>query len=129
MNTDTPTHELVTEASEWKMDWRQVVLNGGPPCFAKLPDDIPNRFCGRAERWDGHHFPDPHHTFVPLEQYVASFAAQVSARERDAAVKAERERIAVRMLEIGFTTFSWKEFSEKFLREFVAEIAPTEGEK
>ena len=32
------------------MDWQQVVLNGGPPCF-HLED---GRFCGRAQRWDGH---------------------------------------------------------------------------
>ena len=32
------------------MDWQQVVLNGGPPCF-HLED---GRFCGRAERWAGH---------------------------------------------------------------------------
>jgi len=33
------------------MDWRQVVLNGGPPCFYV---ERLGHFCGRAERWDGH---------------------------------------------------------------------------
>lgn len=33
------------------MDWMQVVLNGGPPCF-HICDD--GHFCGRAEAWDGH---------------------------------------------------------------------------
>lgn len=37
------------------IDWGQVVLNGGPPCFAlNTPHDLPDRFCGRSERWDGH---------------------------------------------------------------------------
>jgi hypothetical protein len=38
------------------MDWEQVRLNGGPPCFA-LPGDTFNgrpKYCGRAERWPGH---------------------------------------------------------------------------
>lgn len=30
------------------MDWQQVVLNGGPPCFNVESD---GHFCGRAERW------------------------------------------------------------------------------
>lgn len=34
-----------------QMDWVQVVLNGGPPCF-HLDED--GYFCGRAQRWDGH---------------------------------------------------------------------------
>ena len=48
-----------------KADWEQVVLNGGPPCFALMPDD---QFCLRAERWAGH-FRDTHdHKFVTLAQ-------------------------------------------------------------
>ena len=42
------------------MDWPQVVLNGGPPCFHLCED---GRFCGRAQRWDGH---QDLHTFVSL---------------------------------------------------------------
>lgn len=34
-----------------RMDWEQVVLNGGPPCFHLCED---GRFCGRAMRWEGH---------------------------------------------------------------------------
>jgi hypothetical protein len=44
-----------------QMDWVQVVLNGGPPCFHVDADD--GRFCGRAERWKGH---GPLHEFVSL---------------------------------------------------------------
>jgi hypothetical protein len=32
------------------IDWQQVVLNGGPPCFFVEG----GRFCLRAERWEGH---------------------------------------------------------------------------
>jgi hypothetical protein len=50
------------------MDWQQVVLNGGPPCFAVDPFD--KRFCGRAERWDGHH-PRTGNALFPYHQYVS----------------------------------------------------------
>lgn len=33
------------------MDWTQVVLNEGPPCFHVQDDGL---FCGRAREWDGH---------------------------------------------------------------------------
>lgn len=33
------------------MDWQQVVLNGGPPCFHLCDDGY---FCERAARWEGH---------------------------------------------------------------------------
>lgn len=46
------------------MDWQQVVLNGGPPCFHLEGE----RFCGRAERWDGH---DGCHKFVSLEELLS----------------------------------------------------------
>jgi len=42
------------------MDWQQVVLNGGPPCFNMGEDGY---FCGRAQRWDGH---DSMHRFISL---------------------------------------------------------------
>jgi hypothetical protein len=48
------------EAAAEQMDWAQVALNGGPPCF-HVGDD--GRFCGRAQRWDGH---DDLHRFVSL---------------------------------------------------------------
>jgi hypothetical protein len=44
-----------------QMDWVQVVLNGGPPCFHMDAGD--SRFCGRAERWAGH---GDLHAFVSL---------------------------------------------------------------
>lgn len=40
-------------------DWQQVALNGGPPCFHLEGE----RFCLRAERWDGHGID---HQFVSL---------------------------------------------------------------
>ena len=54
-------HERLIAAAE-KADWVQVVLNGGPPCFALV--DADGAFCLRAERWMGHG-PD-HHEFVSL---------------------------------------------------------------
>lgn len=51
-----------------QMDWQQVVLNGGPPCFAQL-DDEEGRYCGRAERWEGH---DGEHKFVSLDNLLAT---------------------------------------------------------
>jgi hypothetical protein len=51
-----------------RMDWQQVVMNGGPPCFAILEGERGN-FCGRAHRWEGH---DSHHAFVSLEDLLRS---------------------------------------------------------
>lgn len=45
-----------------QMDWQQVVLNGGPPCF--YYDKEESRFCGRAQRWHNHEG-EPH-MFVPF---------------------------------------------------------------
>lgn len=45
------------------MDWIQVRMNGGPPCFHVEGE----RFCGRAERWDGH---PQIHAFVSLNEFV-----------------------------------------------------------
>ena len=39
--------------AEPKLDWQQVVMNGGPACFALL-DDEAGWYCGRAQRWEGH---------------------------------------------------------------------------
>ena len=57
--------ERVRTDHRTQMDWQQVVLNGGPPCFY---DDRKGRYCGRAERWAGH---GSVHAFVPLESLVA----------------------------------------------------------
>ena len=48
------------------IDWVQVVLNGGPPCF-HLEE---GRFCLRAEKWSGHHIHNVH-KFVSLAAYAA----------------------------------------------------------
>jgi hypothetical protein len=59
------SNELAT-AEFPQMDWQQVALNGGPPCFyVEGP-----QYCGRAERWPGHGNP-AFHDFVPLEYVTA----------------------------------------------------------
>lgn len=50
-----------------KMDWQQVSLNEGPPCFAVLGDQD-TYYCGRAERWAGH---GTHHDFISLERLLS----------------------------------------------------------
>lgn len=53
--------ERISEAATG-MDWTQVVLNGGPPCFHLEV----GRFCLRAERWAGHGTGENDiHPFVP----------------------------------------------------------------
>lgn len=54
------------------MDWDQVVLNGGPPCFHYESGE----FCGRAQRWDGH---SDFHKFVSLADllYKVSFGREM----------------------------------------------------
>lgn len=52
-----------------KMDWGQVVCNGGPPCFHLMED---GHFCGRAQSWPGH-VHDTYagdHKFVSLEALI-----------------------------------------------------------
>src|ERR1035437_5651366 len=53
----------VINAAE-KMDWQQVIFNGGPPCFHM--DAANGGFCGRAERWPGHGRSGMIHKFVSL---------------------------------------------------------------
>lgn len=57
------------------MDWTQVVLNGGPPCFHVCDDQ---HFCGRAERWDGHGEPE-FHDFISLADLIHSARTDVPA--------------------------------------------------
>lgn len=55
------------------MDWEQVALNGGPPCFyveTNTPDEQP-RFCGRARRWQGHGV-QTFHSYVSLEEFISA---------------------------------------------------------
>ena len=60
----------------YRADWQQVVMNQGPPCFY-LGDD-PDRFCLRAERWDGHRDKDeyPEHRFVSLAALLDNVRAE-----------------------------------------------------
>jgi hypothetical protein len=53
-----------------QMDWQQVVLNGGPPCFHVERE----RFCVRAQGWAGH---NEMHKFVSLADLV--YKARVAA--------------------------------------------------
>lgn len=50
-----------------KMDWTQVSLNGGPPCFAVGIDGDPLRYCDRAEKWEGH---GHDHEYISLERLL-----------------------------------------------------------
>jgi hypothetical protein len=64
------------------MDWMQVVLNGGPPCF-----HLENgRFCGRAERWFGHDNPAMDHEYVSLAALLNDLAG-VRKDAREAAAR------------------------------------------
>lgn len=63
-----------------QMDWQQVILNGGPPCFALL-DDEEGWYCGRAQRWDGH---DGEHEFVSLDDLIK--AGRIKALEEAARI-------------------------------------------
>jgi hypothetical protein len=55
------------------MDWQQVALNGGPPCFYVEG----SKYCGRAERWAGH---DGEHKFISLEDMVQQAIADEQKR-------------------------------------------------
>src|SRR6266446_682536 len=59
------SQQQIVQAAE-NMDWEQVVQNGGPPCFFLQYD---GRFCGRAQRWEGH---DDDHQFVSFKQVILS---------------------------------------------------------
>lgn len=60
------------------MDWQQVILNGGPPCFAVL-DGEETWYCGRAQRWVGH---DGEHKFISLDDLISA-AERRGRDERD----------------------------------------------
>lgn len=59
---------MTNEKDNPQMDWQQVALNGGPPCFA-LAGDADTHYCGRAQRWAGH---DNHHKFVSLDDLLST---------------------------------------------------------
>ena len=69
-----------------QMDWQQVVLNGGPPCFRLCED---GRFCGRAERWHS----DDTHSFVTLVDLLRENAPSA---ERVELPEQELERVVRR---------------------------------
>ena len=54
--------------------------NGGPPCFHF---EEYGRFCGRAERWDGHHITEPSHRFVGLHDLILAARAEGARQERE----------------------------------------------
>ncbi len=64
-----------------QMDWQQVVLNGGPPCFALL-DDEEGWYCGRAQRWVGH---DGEHKFISLQDLLGVHPAAAGDAARPSA--------------------------------------------
>lgn len=66
--------EDMTNAAE-QMDWKQLMFNGGPPCF-----HIESRkFCGRAKRWPGHEIKPLEawsgHAFVSLAELLRRLAS------------------------------------------------------
>jgi hypothetical protein len=103
----TPLDWLALLMSAKRADWGQVVMNGGPPCFAVLD----GKFCLRAQRWAGH--PEDH-AFVSLESLLgllqqqhqdmamnlrAAISKLTSAQER--AEKVERDAARYRWLRVG----------------------------
>jgi hypothetical protein len=68
MKTESEIRQPLINAAQ-NADWVQVVFNGGPPCF-HLEDE--ERFCLRAQRWDGHGNAAVGHPFVSLAELIAS---------------------------------------------------------
>ena len=64
MKTDKELQQIIYAANN--MDWGQVVLNGGPPCFHL---EVDGYFCGRAKRWAGHDAKGIHN-FVSLVDLI-----------------------------------------------------------
>lgn len=81
-----PTSVDVKEVAQ--MDWEQVRLNGGPPCFSTMlaKGERSGWHCGRAERWGGH---GVLHEYISFEQMIAAVATEAKA----AGQAEERERI------------------------------------
>ena len=76
MNAKPEPKPIHYDRAAYRADWQQVVMNQGPPCFY-LGDD-PDRFCLRAERWDGHRDKDeyPEHRFVSLAALLDNVRAE-----------------------------------------------------
>lgn len=76
------------------IDWKQVALNGGPPCFHYLG----GRFCMRAERWEAHGDGEYHlHPYTPLTSLLNVY--RIRCNEADDlygfAIATAKETIAV----------------------------------
>lgn len=121
------------------MDWEQVRLNGGPPCFALIgevtPDGAP-RYCGRAQRWDGH--PVDHAFVSEVERFADNAALRKRIEELESAGRAFLNRVD----EIGASdamkgvygmafahgmtwpdNFNWKDEADE-LRRVLGEVKP-----
>lgn len=71
MITKSKSNRLLKAAKD--SDWMQVVMNQGPPCFHLAGE----RFCLRAERWDGHKTiggSGPIHEYVSLESLLRAIS-------------------------------------------------------
>lgn len=72
---------MTNETVNPQIDWQQVALNGGPPCFfVEGP-----QYCGRAECWPGHGN-EAFHDYVSLDDLLAT----VRKEETEAAIDAVR---------------------------------------
>lgn len=80
----------VAEGRFSQMDWQQVVLNGGPPCFStELANGDRSRwYCGRAERWSGHR---TLHEFVSLDDLLSAIKESVHKAVREISIYEEDE--------------------------------------
>jgi len=83
-------HKLKSAAK--KMDWMQIVLNGGPPCFHIEPD---GRFCGRAERRHDEQASAMFHSFEPLERLVQNAIREGMMRAAEIVVPSKPIRAGV----------------------------------
>lgn len=103
-----------------QMDWQQVVLNGGPPCFAMDDAGRAGWYCGRAERWEGH---GVLHDYVSLDAALnAQFTAGEQAGLRDGIERAAK--MAEQMFEYGTPNIAPHELPDR-IRAILAEA----GEK
>lgn len=81
------------------IDWGQVRLNGGPPCFHVMDYE---RFCLRAERWDGHDPKrEPDHLFVPLSDVLTQMSAYIRELEKHAEAMAEALQESHKILQLA----------------------------
>lgn len=62
-----------------QMDWKQIVLHEGVPCFNLHKD---GRFCGRAQRWIGH-CEGADHDFISLETLLRITLSQSATLQED----------------------------------------------